>query len=423
MELEVVTIGNELLLGFTLDSNAADLSMALTEAGVRVARHTTVGDDSAAIDAAVRQGLKRSGFVITSGGLGPTRDDITKRAVAQIFDAPLELDRGYLKKLERRFEALGIGPMPLSNRSQAEFPRGATVLKNSWGTAPGLWLKGALGEVIMLPGVPHELRGIVQSEVVPRLKSRAGAQSQRVTQSRVVRTTGVSESALADTLEGAGDRIAPVTLAFLPSLEGVDLRLTAWQMDRHEAPKALATAVDAIRPLLGGCYYGQGDTDLAAVIIELLGRDSRRLAVAESCTGGMMGQRITAVPGSSAVFIGGIVAYSNDVKTSALRVPEGLLEEHGAVSEQVARAMAAGVADRLGAEASIAVTGVAGPAGGSPEKPVGTVWLAARVGGKDRAFGRVFPGSRGDVRMRAAQAGLNLLRRLLTGPNDSGSGG
>jgi nicotinamide-nucleotide amidase len=137
----------------------------------------------------------------------------------------------------------------------------------------------------------------------------------------------------------------------------------------------------------------------------------------------MMGQRITAVPGSSAVFIGGIVAYSNDVKTSALRVPEGLLEEHGAVSEQVARAMAAGVADRLGAEASIAVTGVAGPAGGTPEKPVGTVWLAARVGGQDRAFGRVFPGSRGDVRMRAAQAGLNLLRRLLTGPNDSGSGG
>jgi nicotinamide-nucleotide amidase len=422
MELELVTIGNELLLGFTLNTNAAELARALAEAGVRVARHTTVGDDPAAIEAAVRQGLQRSGFVITSGGLGPTRDDVTKRSVAEIFDARLELDRGYLKELERRFKGFGIGRMPESNRSQAEVPRGATVLRNPWGTAPGLWLEGPLGGVIMLPGVPRELRGLLEAEVVPRLQTRAGERSGRVTRSRVLRTTGRSESALADTLEGVADRIAPLTLAFLPSPEGVDLRLTAWQMGQQEAIAALAAGVDTILPSLGACYYGEGDIDLAALVIDLLARKGPRLAVAESCTGGMIGQRITAIPGASAVFVGGVVAYSNAVKASALGVPEALVEEHGAVSEAVARAMATGVAERLGAEASIAVTGVAGPEGGTPQKPVGSVWLAARLNGREKVRGRVFPGSRGDVRLRAAQAGLDLLRRLLVERNGPESG-
>ena len=421
MELEVVTIGNELLLGFTLDTNAAELSAALNAVGARVIRTTTVSDEGAAIRAAVLDGLDRTGFVVTTGGLGPTRDDITKKVIADIFDAPLELDTAYIEELRERFERLGRGPMAETNRTQAEVPRGATALKNPWGTAPGLWLEGPPGVVVMLPGVPREMRGLLETELVPRLANRlrAGAGGETVTRSRVLRTTGIPESSLAEGLAAVDEQIAPLTLAYLPTLEGVDLRLTAWQVPDSQAESLLERAVSLVRPLLGAQYYGDGEVDLAAVLLEDLSRAGRRLAVAESCTGGLVGQRITAIPGSSAVFVGGVVAYSDRVKERLLGVPAAVIDEHGAVSAPVARLMAKGVTKLLGATAAVAVTGIAGPEGGTPEKPVGTVVVAAMVDESERVVKLTLPGERDAVRRRSAQAALDILRHLMGNPGQS----
>ncbi len=416
MELELLTIGTELLLGFTLDTNAAELATALSAAGVRVTRSTTVSDDEASIRAGVLGGLERTGFVITTGGLGPTRDDITKQVVADLFDAPLELDNAYLEELRQRFERFGRGPMSEKNRSQAEIPRGATKLVNRWGTAPGLWLEGEPGTVVMLPGVPREMSGLLADEVLPRIRKRVADQTGKpalVTRSRVLRTTGISESSLADVLEGVEEAIAPLTLAFLPTIAGVDLRLTAWEMEGGDAATHLGRAVDLLLPRLGSRYYASDDGDLAAVLLEALGEAGHRLAVAESCTGGLVGERLTAIPGSSAVFQGGVVAYDDRVKEDILGVPKAILEEHGAVSEVVATAMADGVAERFRTAAAVAVTGIAGPGGGTEEKPVGTVCIAGRVGDAQRVVRRVVPGDREGIRQRSAQAALDLLRGLV----------
>ena len=415
MDLELVTIGTELVLGFTIDTNAAELARALASVGARVVRRSTVADDGGAIRQAMGEALARTGFVIATGGLGPTRDDITKRVVAEIFDAPLELDEPSLDALRQRFEAVGRGPMPESNRSQAEIPRGATILDNKWGTAPGLWLEGTPGVAVLLPGVPREMRMLTEHEVIPRVAERVKRKEGRgvVVRSLTLRTTGIGESALAERIGKVEEKIAPVTLAYLPSVAGVDLRLTAWGLEASQAAEALEAAARKVRPSLREEWYGDDDTDLAAVVLDRLGARRFRLAVAESCTGGMLGERITAVPGSSAAFVGGIIAYADDVKRDELGVAAALLEEHGAVSEPVVLAMAEGVTRRFGVETGIAVTGIAGPDGGTPEKPVGTVWLAAKAGGAVRAVRRRFLNGRYEVRARSAQAGLDLLKRLL----------
>lgn len=415
MDLELVTVGTELLLGFTIDTNAADIARALASVGARVVRKTTVGDDAEAIAGAVQDALLRTRFVIATGGLGPTRDDVTKRAVARLFGAPLVVDETYLERLRERFQRRVQGPMPESNRTQAEIPRGATVLPNRWGTAPGLWLEGEQGVVVLLPGVPREMRGLLEQEVVPRVRdrvARAGG-APKVTLSRTLRTTGITESALADRVGPLEERLPPATLAYLPSHEGVDLRLTAWSLERAEAERVLAEAVQVLEPILGAHLYGEDGRDLAAVVLDRLEQHGARLAVAESCTGGLLGERLTAVPGASRTFVGGVVAYANDLKASELAVPQALLDQHGAVSEPVVRAMAEGVRHRFGVAAGLAVTGIAGPTGGTPEKPVGTVWLAACLEGRSEAALRRFAGDREDVRRRSAQAALDLMRRML----------
>ena len=416
MELELLTIGDELLLGFTLDTNAAELATALAAAGARVVRSTTVPDDRPAIREAVLAGLERTAFVITTGGLGPTNDDVTKQVVADIFSAPLEVDTAYLEHLRAIFERLGRGAMSEKNRTQAEIPRGAITLVNRWGTAPGLWLEDERGAVVMLPGVPREMRGLLREELLPRISARVEENGTRVsTRSLVLRTTGIPESSLADILEGAEERIAPLTLAYLPTLRGVDLRITAWSLPEPEAGERLARADGLVRPLLGGRFYATENGDLAAVLLDDLARADHRLAVAESCTGGLIGARLTAIPWSSTVFVGGVVAYEDRAKMEILDVPSGLLDEHGAVSPEVAAAMVDGVAGRFNASCALAVTGVAGPGGGTPEKPVGTVCLAARVGQAERVVRRMIPGDREAVRERAAQAALDLVRGLVPG--------
>jgi nicotinamide-nucleotide amidase len=407
--VELLTIGTELLLGFTLDTNGAEIGRVLAGAGIPVARRTSVGDEPDAIRDAVRQALARTGVLLATGGLGPTADDVTKRVVAQLFDAPLEYHPDLWDALVARFARFGRVPSE-RNRSQAEVPRGATVLPNRWGTAPGLWLAGELGIAILLPGVPAEMRGLLRHEVLPRLAARGEG---RVVRSRTVRTTAIPESSLAERLGAVEERIAPLTLAYLPSLDGVDLRATAWNLPPQEADVRLAAATEELTRLAEGWVYGEGEDDLAAVVLDRMRASGLRLATAESCTGGALGMRLTAIPGSSETYLGGVIAYDNRVKIEQLGVPAALIEREGAVSEPVAREMAVGVARALGSDLAIAVTGIAGPSGGTPEKPVGLVFLATLASGAAEVSRHVFPGDRAEIRARASQMALFRLLQVL----------
>ncbi|HUF34666.1 MAG TPA: competence/damage-inducible protein A [Gemmatimonadales bacterium] len=409
MNVELVAVGTELLLGFTVDTNGAEIARALAAHGVRVLRRTAVGDRDEDIRAAVGDALARTGAVITTGGLGPTRDDLTKTAVAGLFGTELRFDEGIWAGLLERFRRLGRPPAA-SNRSQAEVPVGAEVLPNRWGTAPGLWLEGAPGLVIMLPGVPQEMRRLLEYEVVPRLAERA---SGTVIRSRMVRTTAIAESALAERMGEVERDIVPLSLAYLPGVEGVDLRASAWSLDPADADRRLAEAVRLLRERAGEHAYGEDETDLAHLVLERARIAGRMLGTAESCTGGLVGARLTAIPGSSEAYRGGVVCYSNRLKVDLLGVPAPLLEEHGAVSEAVALAMAEGARGRLDCDLAVAVTGIAGPGGGSAEKPVGTVWIAMADAAGSAARHIVFAGSRQEIRERAAQTALFLLQRRL----------
>ncbi|CAN5900174.1 competence/damage-inducible protein A [soil metagenome] len=409
MRVELVTIGNELLLGFTVDTNGAEIARALSAVGVEVVRRTAAPDRAEEIAAAVADALRRTGAVLTTGGLGPTRDDVSKKAVAELYGVPLEFDEVVWSDIVSRFARAQRAPAA-ANRSQAEVPRGATVLRNKWGTAPGLWLDGALGLTVMLPGVPPEMRKLLELEVLPRLAARA---SGSVVRSLVVRTTAIPESTLAERMGEIERDIAPLTVAYLPGTEGVDLRATAWGMGPGEADRRLRAAADLLRERAGEHVYGEGDADLAAVVLEHARRAGLSLGSAESCTGGLVGGRLTDVPGSSDVFAGGVICYSNRLKVELLGVPPDLLAEHGAVSEAAARAMAEGARTRMGVDVAVSVTGIAGPGGGTPEKPVGTVWFAVASPGATETRRIVFLGSRREIRDRAAQTALFLVLRRL----------
>jgi nicotinamide-nucleotide amidase len=417
MNLELVTIGTELLLGFTVDTNGAEIARALSAVGVRIVRRTSVSDSPDAIRAAVRDALQRTGAVLTTGGLGPTRDDMSKKVVAELFGVPLDFDEEVWRHLVERVARMGRTPVA-SNRSQAEVPRGATVLLNRWGTAPGLWLERPVrvdagappGLVIMLPGVPGEMRKLVEHEVAPRLAERAAGS---VVRSRMVRTTGIPESTLAERLGDVEREVAPLTLAYLPGLDGVDLRLSAWELGPEEADRRLAAAAALLHQRGGEHVYGDDDADLAALVLEAARARGARLATAESCTGGLVGGRLTEVPGSSDVYLGGVVCYADELKTALLGVDPSLIRVHGAISESVAIAMATGATERLGADAAVSVTGIAGPGGGSEAKPVGTIWIGVSARGRVEARRVLFPGDRHDVRARAAQMALFLMLRGL----------
>jgi nicotinamide-nucleotide amidase len=421
MKVEVVTIGNELLLGFTLDTNAAHLARELGSIGVGVARRQTVGDSSADIAEAVGQALERSDGVITTGGLGPTADDMTKSAIAALFDREMVRDESIVLWLHERWAKMGrTGRIPESNFSQAMIPAGAEIIPNAHGSAPGIWLEDNRGRwVAMLPGVPREMRAMLAEQLIPRLSARAVASadgasddSSSVIVSRTLRTTGIAESALADLLGELGRSVSGVSPAFLPSVHGVDIRLTLSGLSEAEASRQLDQATMKLRDVLGRYVYAEGSADLAGVVLDECRARSLRLAVAESCTGGLLGARITAIPGSSDVFVGGVLAYDNSVKTGILGIDRNDLATHGAVSERVAVGMAGGVRSRLSSDVGLAITGIAGPGGGTPEKPVGTVWIALD-GPAMRAVGLRLIGDRTEIRERAAQAALDLLRRQL----------
>jgi nicotinamide-nucleotide amidase len=410
--VELLTIGDELLLGFTIDTNAAHLARELAAIGVEVSRRATVGDDADAIATAVREALDRTGAVITTGGLGPTSDDRSKAAVAALFGREMRLDEGHLAWMDARWQARFKRPLPASNRAQAMVPDGARVLTNNHGSAPGIWLEDERGRwVALLPGVPREMRGMLADTILPILRDRGSGAT--VVLSRTLRTTGVAESLLADQIDSVDGGFPGLDLAYLPNPDGVDLRLTARGMTPAAAGTALDDASQRLRDRVGRAVYGEGDVDLAAVVLELCRRARLHVAVAESCTGGLVGARLTAIPGSSDVVLGGVIAYADSIKIALLGVSPADLAAHGAVSEVVVRQMAAGARERIGAQVALAVTGIAGPSGGTPDKPVGTAWIAADIDGDIRSVGLRLWGDRDEIRRRSAQAVLDLTRRGL----------
>ena len=412
-----MTIGDELLLGFTIDTNSAHLARELASIGVEIAHRSSVGDNPADIAEAVGRALDRTGAVITTGGLGPTADDMTKPSIAAIFDKGMYLDQGTLESMKARWARLRrTGPFPESNVAQAMIPEGATILPNRHGSAPGIWLEDEKGRwVAMLPGVPREMRGLLADELLPKIRERAERESQgdlRVIRSRTLRTTGIAESALADLLGSLAAGVDGIPLAFLPSVESVDLRLTVRGVTSGEADSMLEQAALKLRNTAGQYVYGEEGADLAEVVLSQCRRRGLRIAVAESCTGGMLGARLTAVPGSSDVFAGGVIAYDNSVKRDVLGVSNADLEQHGAVSEEVASVMASSVRRLVKADIGVGITGVAGPGGGTATKPVGMVWVALDGVGNEARCLRLF-GTREEVRQRAAQAALDMIRRAL----------
>ena len=415
----IVSVGNELLFGETVNTNAAWLGRALAEKGIVVSCGYTVGDTRTSIQDVVRTATQSADLVLISGGLGPTGDDITRNAVADLFERPLRSNERLLAKLRDRFHAHGYREFPETNLSQVEVPEGAIVLDNPNGTAPGLAFEEDSTLVVMLPGVPRELHGIFLGDLSTLLEEWLGDRMAPV-HHRMLHTTGVPESRLAELIEEAissdsafASVLREVSLAYLPDLRGVDLRITSRSVSTEEAKASLDRAEEELDTQIARWRYHTISGDIVESVSDALRDLGLMLAVAESCTGGLLTKRLTDHPGASTFFVGGVIAYDDSVKISALDVSQQDLSRFGAVSEVVAIQMALGASKRLGSDVGLAVTGVAGPGGGTKEKPVGRVWFAVVLNGEERTCSVDFPGDRDAVRERAAQAALAMLLRIL----------
>lgn len=412
----IVTIGNELLYGETVDTNAAWLGRRLAARGISVVRRFTVGDDEGDIDDALGLAMEAAELVILTGGLGPTPDDLTKAVVARHLGRSLVVDEEVEAAVRGHFEAAGYDDVPKLSRGQAEVPEGATALDNPSGTAPGILLEEGETRIVLLPGVPRELKDIVDGALAPHLDEIAGGRER--THHRVVHTTGLAETSLAERLEPRLEELPVevkegVALAYLPDLRGVDLRFTVRGGSADEAEERFDRILQELDEVLGPWRFDAESGDIAEAVVDALRERGWRLAVAESCTGGLVGKRLTDPAGASDVFVGGVIAYDDQVKIGEVGVDRSDLERVGAVSETVAVQLAEGVARRFGVEAGIGVTGIAGPGGGSEEKPVGSVWIATCLEGDGEARLHRFSGDRSAVRERAAQAALAALYRRV----------
>ncbi len=409
MKAEIITIGNELLETGRVDSNSAFIGERLTLLGASVTRSTTVPDVPGLIGEAVESAMGRVDLVIVTGGLGPTVDDRTKEAVARLFGKKLVLDEDVLASVRAHFEKRGLS-MPESTVSQAMVPEGARVVENPLGTAPGLLLEQKETLVFVLPGVPVEMRAIFEGYVVPYLEGRG---LRKLTQECLLRTTGVPESVLSERIGGIAKRLARVDVAYLPRVTGVDIRITGRGETLKKARIAVESAQERLANELGECVYARGDESLEQVVGYLLSMKGKTVSVAESCTGGLLGWTFTRISGSSDYFIGGLIAYSNDLKKRLVGVKAGILKEHGAVSAETAQAMARGARTKTRSDYGVGVTGIAGPGGGSEERPVGLVYIAVSGARRERVREFRFTGGRDNVRKQACQAALDMLRRTL----------
>jgi nicotinamide-nucleotide amidase len=412
---ECLCIGDELLIGQTINTNAGWLGGELGLIGIRAIRTRVIGDDKAEILEALK--TCAADVVLITGGLGPTKDDITKHTLCEYFNTRLVRHAAIEQHIEDLFARMGRSAKDLLevNRAQADLPEACTVIPNSHGTASGMWFERDGRVLVSMPGVPYEMKGIMREHVLSMLQRRF---SPPVIVHRTILTAGLGESHLANRIEEWEDSLAAqqVKLAYLPSPGMVKLRLSAYaNAEATEAQRRVDQLTQELYSLIPELIFGEGDMSLEGAVGLLLKERGQTLALAESCTGGYLSHLITSVPGSSAYYIGGVVSYANAVKMEELGIPSDMLELNGAVSQPVVERMALGVREALRSDWAIATTGIAGPDGGTPEKPVGTVWIA--VAGPNGVSSKLggFPGTRDLVIERAAMSGLNLLRKQLSG--------
>ncbi len=420
MDVYLLVIGDEILLGQVIDTNSAWIGQQLALQGYRVIGKTAVPDGRAEILAALEAAAHRADIVITTGGLGPTKDDITRGALAQYFDSPLVFHQETYDQIAAYFARIGK-PLPESARLQATLPEKATLLTNKVGSAPGMWFEREGKVFVSLPGVPFEMQYLMTEEVLPRLQKRFPG---RPIVHRTLRTAGEGESAIARRLERFEEALpAHIRLAYLPSLGQVRLRLSGIWPAAEVPPQAAETLREEVegyaaqlQTLLADIVYGVEEDTLEQVVGRYLMERNLALGTAESCTGGYIAHLITTVPGSSRYFMGSVVAYSNELKQRLLGVRPQTLEQFGAVSEQTVREMVAGALEALKVDIALSVSGIAGPDGGTPDKPVGTVWMAVGDCRRIVAQKHVFARDRLKNIQLAAVFGLNMLRTFLTLP-------
>lgn len=414
----VLTVGDEILLGQTVDTNAAWLAQHLPTAGAEVARHETAGDTRAAIGSALGRATER--VVVVTGGLGPTTDDLTREAVAAWAGVALEYRPELFETVADVYRRRRRDVPDAVVRAMAHAPAGFEALPNPIGTAPGLWgdltVGGRAVTVVLLPGVPREMRAIAEASVLPRLAARADD----AVAWRTLVAVGRPETEVAALVAGV-PLPDGLSLAYLPDLGTVRVRVTGRGADRAAVEAAVGAAAGAMCAALGPVLIGEGTATIESVVLDALAARGWTLATAESCTGGAIAAQLTSVPGASRVFKGGVVAYGNPVKTAQLGVPDALLEAHGAVSEPVARAMAEGARAATGADVGVSATGIAGPGGGTPDKPVGTVWIAAATPAATRARLLRLTTDRAVNIGLTATAALDLVRQMAgEGMRDEG---
>lgn len=406
----LINIGDELLIGQVVNTNAAFIGQQMAAAGYPMTETLTIGDDGDTIRQSIENAFTKTNVVILTGGLGPTRDDITKKVLCDIFHRDLVIDEKTLKQVTDMFAARGM-ELTETNRQQAAVPEGCTVLTNPLGTAPGMWIEEEGKILIALPGVPFEMEKLIRDEVLPRLL--ATQNERNLIRYRVLQCTGISESNLSDRLTEYEDQLpANLKLAYLPRPGVIRLRLTGEGSDEVALNKVLDEQFEKLQFVAGEYAFAADDIEIQEVIGRLLANGDKKIATAESCTGGYIAHLITSVPGSSNYFEGSLVSYSNDVKRDLLNVREDNLKRRGAVSEQVVSDMALNCMGLFDVDYTIAVSGIAGPDGGTAEKPVGTVWIAVatpiRLVTKEFHFGNRT--GRKQIVERAAQAALNMLR-------------
>lgn len=407
MIAEIISIGDELLIGHTVNSNAAYLGKGLTTLGVDVKWITTVGDDAAELRTALGRALERSDVVIATGGLGPTHDDITKHVAADFFESEFIFKPEIVERLKRAFAKRGL-PWSAVNENQGQVPEKAELLHNPVGTAPGLLFKQNEKRCFILPGVPSEMKAICEESVFPVLR----ATGRRIV-IKTVRTTGVAESVLFERLGDVKKIEENVKVAFLPKRAGVDIRLTARGRDPEVCQQKIAEAVALVLERAGDFVYGFDDDEMEDVVARLLTERKKTVAVAESCTGGLLSDKLTNISGSSNYFERGVIAYSNEAKMQLLGVSEKTLVAHGAVSPEVAVAMAEGVRRISGADFGVSTTGIAGPTGGTKDKPVGLIFVGMATAERSCSERFLFTRDRLFNKGRFAQAALNMLRLEL----------
>jgi nicotinamide-nucleotide amidase len=412
MKACIVAVGSEMLTPFRVDTNSLIITERLNQLGFDVRLKAVVGDQVEELARVLDSALTWADLIVLTGGLGPTEDDITRDAVARVLALQVDVDEQIVDRIRERFARRGL-TMPEINRRQGMVPRGATVLTNPNGTAPGLWLERGRTAILLLPGPPREMTPMLDAVIRDRLTPRASGGLFR----RVLKITGRTESDVDAAAQPVYSqwtaRPVPISTTILAMLGQIELHLTAEAQTRDDADAALDAAQCELEAVLGSAIYSTDGRPLEAVVGEMLRERQMTIAVAESCSGGLLASRLTDVPGSSDYVDRGVVCYSNRAKTELAGVPESLIEEHGAVSEPVAQAMAIGIRARANAGVGVGITGIAGPGGGSPEKPVGTVAIAVGVGDELRVRTFQFLGGREMVKFQSAQAAMNMLRLLL----------